>query len=449
MKALDIALKDLSQSFRSMFSVVFMFGIPILMTGLFYFLFGGMRNEDGNEFNLPQTLVQVANLDQGSPYFNIEAMGEMGAQMGEAGLQVAGAETMGGVVVNLLQSEAFAELLVVEVAAGPASARAAVDQGRAGVAVIIPENFTAALIEEGKTAAITLYQDPTLTLGPQIVHAMIGLMVEYLSGTKVGMQVVVDQLQENGQSVDGARAQQIAMTFLQQAMGGSQASTEMGATPLVAVRNPQGSNQEKANTFELIIRGVMSGMMVFYAFFTGGATAQSIITEDEKGTLPRLFTTPTPHSTVLTGKFLSVGLTILVQVMVLLIFGRLVFAVQWGDLLSVALATVGLVIISSTCGLFVISLLKNSRQAGVVFGGVFTTTGMIGLIKVFAGGAPNLPKALDTASLLVPQGWAMRAFTQAMDGKPLQQVLMTLTVVLVWSAVFFAVGVWRMQKRFA
>ncbi len=33
--------------------------------------------------------------------------------------------------------------------------------------------------------------------------------------------------------------------------------------------------------------------MIFYAFFTGTSTAQSILKEEEERTLPRLFTTPT------------------------------------------------------------------------------------------------------------------------------------------------------------
>ena len=51
----------------------------------------------------------------------------------------------------------------------------------------------------------------------------------------------------------------------------------------------------------------MGGMTIFYAFFTGTSTAQTILREDEDGTLPRLFTTPTSQATVLGGKFLAVG----------------------------------------------------------------------------------------------------------------------------------------------
>ena len=61
MKAFDIAVKDLTRSFRSAFAVIFMFGVPLLVTGMFYFMFGNMANNGG--FNLPKTKVIIANMD--------------------------------------------------------------------------------------------------------------------------------------------------------------------------------------------------------------------------------------------------------------------------------------------------------------------------------------------------------------------------------------------------
>jgi len=51
MKAIDIALKDLTRSFRSAFALVFMFGVPLLMTGMFYFMFG---NSSSGNLQLPR-----------------------------------------------------------------------------------------------------------------------------------------------------------------------------------------------------------------------------------------------------------------------------------------------------------------------------------------------------------------------------------------------------------
>ena len=69
MKILDIALKDMTRSFRSFFAIMFMFIVPLLVTGMFYFMFGNIA--DSGEFNLPKTKVVIANLDQGGPRFQV------------------------------------------------------------------------------------------------------------------------------------------------------------------------------------------------------------------------------------------------------------------------------------------------------------------------------------------------------------------------------------------
>ena len=51
MKILDIALKDLKHIFKSIFSLVMMFGAPLLITGLLYFAFGGLAS--GNQTYQP------------------------------------------------------------------------------------------------------------------------------------------------------------------------------------------------------------------------------------------------------------------------------------------------------------------------------------------------------------------------------------------------------------
>ncbi|UCC51470.1 MAG: ABC transporter permease, partial [Anaerolineaceae bacterium] len=194
---------------------------------------------------------------------------------------------------------------------------------------------------------------------------------------------------------------------------------------------------------------ILGGTMVFYAFFTGANVLYTILTEQEKGTLQRLFTTPTSHLIIFSGKFIAALLILAVQVAVLLTFGNLVFDIQWGDPLPVAIAAAGLILIAATTGLFLVSLLKNPRQASLIFGGLLTLTGMLGLFSVFTTGSPNTPALLDTVSLLVPQGWAMRTFRQAMGGSALADIVLTFAVILLWSALFFFIGQRRLRRRFS
>ena len=435
MKALDIALKDLTRSFRSAFAVVFMFGVPLLVTGMFYFMFGNVAENGG--FNLPRTKVIIANMDQGGPKFQVNPKNVPGGRK---------AKTMGDLIVNILQSDEMTDLIEVSFAANPQAARSSVDNQQAQVALIIPSDFSKqfADVREGK-AVIEFYQDPTLTIGPAIMRSILNRFLDSMGGVKIAINVFMDEADQSKYAQIG----QVVQGYLDTSL----ALSENLEGELLDVRAPSNSSQNKAeekqNALLSIITPIMGGMMVFYAFFTGTSTAQSILKEEEERTLPRLFTTPTRQVTILTGKLLSVFMTVCAQVIVLLIAARLIFGIQWGELLSVTLTAIGIIFSAASFGIFVNSFLKDTKQAGVLFGGVLTVTGMVGMISIFAMNSPGAARLGDTVSLLVPQGWAIRGLLQSMNGEAVSTVLVTMFVMLAWSAVFFSVGVMRFNKRYA
>jgi len=444
MQVLDIALKDLRQSFRSFFALAFMFGVPILVTGMFYFMFGGGGGEDEG-FNLPRTFLSVVNLDQGSQDLSGSGLSpEFANRLTQAGIDPASAGSMGEVLLDFLRSDSLAEILEVSIVPDEASARKAVESGEVDVLLVIPENFSQAVTTPGVRASLELYQDPALTLGPGIVKSIVSQFIDGLAGTKIGIEVVLGQLTQAGVPIDGSLVEEVLLGFL---AAPDQSGSE--DSQLLVARGPVGGGQARGNSGLAGILGpIMGGMMVLYAFFTGAASAQTILTEAEKGTLPRLFTTPNPQATILTGKYLSVFLILSVQVTVLLLFARYVFGIYWGQPLPVLLVALGLILLASTCGLFLISFLKNSRQAGVVFGGVLTFSGMIGIMSVFTASSPAASGVTDVVSLFVPQGWSMRTVELAMGSAPIQELLIFLGGVLVWSWVFFGVGILRLRRRF-
>jgi ABC-2 type transport system permease protein len=423
MKVVDIALKDLRRSFRSGFALVFMFVMPLLTAGVIYFAFGGLVSGEAG-FEVPVTSVRVVNLDQPPP--------QIGFSSGE-------------LLAEFLQSEELSDLLAVTTAPDESSARAAVDQQEAEVAVIIPTDFTAtALDQEGQTA-VTLYHDPTLTLGPAIVKGIVGQFVDSFSGASIAAAVAAAQSSEHGIVYDQVALQEVATRYsawalnLGEALSGSE-------SPLVALRQPPGGGQQ-ANEMAAMMARIVIAMAIFYAFFTGASAAQSILTEDEEGTLPRLFTTPTPRAVILGGKFLSIFLMVIVQVIVTLIAGAIIFDIRWGDFLPVAGAVVALVTSAAGFGLFLISFLKNSRQAGIVMGGVLTVTGMAG--GLMTSGFPNPPGFVQTLSIVVPQGWSLRGWLQVLEGSGYSDLTLSLLVTTGIGAVLFAVGALVFRRRYA
>jgi ABC-2 type transport system permease protein len=428
MKILDIAIKDMTRSFRSAIALAFMFGVPLLVTGLFYFMFGNIANQD--EFSLPRTKVIIANLDQGGPKM------QAGTENIPGGLK---ADTLGELMVNILHSEDMSSLLEVTLARDAASARAAVDTQQAQVAVIIPADFSHQFADLYGKATVEFYQDPTLTIGPSIVKSILNQFMDRISGIKIAVDLALDQ----SETVDYALIGEV----IQQYLGSKTMQSKNLNEALLDVRPPVKAQTEE-NPIRRILGPIMGGMMIFYAFYTGTASAESILREEEERTLPRLFTTPTSQATILSGKFLAVFTTVLVQVIVMIAAARLIFGIEWGSPVSLALVVVGLVPTASAFGIFVNSMLKNTKQGGIVFGGVLTLTGMIGMISIFAMNSPAAAQLGDSVSLLVPQGWAVRSLLQAMNQQPVSDLMMTLLVLLAWSALFFIVGVWRFTRRY-
>ncbi len=428
MKALDIALKDLTRSFRSAFAIVFMFGIPLLMTGMFYLMFGTSTN---GGLQLPKTSVIIANLDEGGPRFQTSEKNFPGGKK---------TRTLGELVVNVLESDELADLVQVAMASSGEAARAAVDGQKAQVAVIIPPDFSKSFADPDKQSTIEFYQDPTLTIGPEIIRSILNRFMDGMAGVKIVLNVFLDEAAPSDANLAGQVVQQYLDSSLVQTKDLAAALLDTRSSTAVAP-------QRDDNLLRQIVGSITAGMLIYFAFFTGASAAQSILREEEEYTLPRLFTTPTPRGVILSGKFLSVFLTVLVQVIVLLVAARLIFGVQWGEPAPVILAAVSTVFCAASFGICINSFLKNARQGSAVFGVVITLTGILGMLTVIASGSPTASQ-VGTVSLLVPQGWAVKGLVAAMNGAQLAEMISTALALVAWGIVFFVVGVWRFNRRY-
>lgn len=422
MKVLDIAFKDTVRSFRSGFMLVMMFVAPLLITGLIYFAFGSPQS---GGLILPVTRVQLVNLDRPDDQSGLAA---------------------GQMLLDRLQDESLAKLLHVTIASDEASARAAVDRREADVAIIIPAAFTTAIVTTNSQAAVTLYHDPTLSIQPGLVKVLIGDFIDGFVGAKIALDVAGDQLRARGVALDDTASRSFVQRFVDWLQTLSHGDTSETATAVLVARSPS-NVAASANLQSSMVASVMMGMLIFFAFFTGSASASSIVYEDEEGTLARLFTTPTSQATILGGKFGAVLLTVSLQAGVLLVAAGLIFRIHWGDPLTVALAMFGLVVAASGFGILIMSFVKTTRQSGPVQGALVTLTGMLG--GLFTTWVVSLPAALDTLTLTMPQGWALRSWKLALAGAPPDEAFMWVAVLVAMGTVFFVVGVRLFRKRFA
>ncbi|MBM3330401.1 ABC transporter permease [candidate division WOR-3 bacterium] len=412
MTEIHIAGKDLRGSLRSRFFIGVAVLVPLLVTSLFFFAFGGRVSEVGKGPGMAPVRVVVVNEDAG-------------------GLQ------LGRLVVSALSSPQLREILSCAELSDTAMARHALSRRQADLAVIIPAGFSSAVTDSAGRAEVLLLCDPVRTVGPSIVQGVLQRVLDGMSGTRILLNTYRIAVKEAGVTPDS----RVVAGLVQQ----YRAAAEVGAAAL-SVRAP-GAGEDISAMFRRMMAGIFAGLMVFFAFYTGAYTALSLVREHEEGTLARLFTTPAGRARILGGKMLSVVATVGVQATLLILASTFLFGLRWGQPGSSALALVGTVAATSGFGVMLASFIKTTRQGGPVLGGGLSVAGMLG--GLFTQAVPSMPAAFNKVALALPQGWVIRGWNLAIAGRPPADLLVPFGVMLAWGAVCFAVGALVFRRRFA
>ncbi len=448
-----IAAKDLRGALRSRFFIGIAVLVPLLVTSLFFFAFGGRVREVGKGPGMAPVRTVVVNEDKGSMQ-------------------------LGRLVTSALSSPQLRGLLYCQEMIDTTQARLALAKRRADVAVIIPPGFSAAVTEGSGRAEVVVLADPTKTIGPAVVQAVLQRLLDAFSGSTILMNTYRSAAESVGKSSErdisgaGTGATKARNTRNESARGATspfhsafvssgptasdsaviagmmqqyQAVARSEAAPL-SVRSP-GAGQDVSALFRRMMSGIFAGLMIFFAFYTGAYTALSLVREHEDGTLARLFTTPVGRARILGGKMLSVVGTVAVQATVLVVASTLLFGLSWGKAGSVLLALVGTVVATSGFGVMLASFIRTTRQGGPVLGGGLSVAGMLG--GLFTQAVPSMPAAFNRVALCLPQGWVMRGWNVAIAGRSSAEMLVPFGVMIAWGVVCFIIGVMVFRRRFA
>ena len=242
---------------------------PLGLAALLGFAFGG-----GQSFDIAATKVVVANLDKG------------GAEPGQ---------NAGAAIQKILASKDLSDILAAKTATSAAAAQKAVDSGDAEVAVIIPADFTSVVYgsDPAATSQVELYENPTAEIGGSIVEGVVGQVLADFNGARAAAAGAVALRDTGGPSASvGSRPRRRDVHPRGRRLGraaGHPALTKVG----------------KSGADVSVTGSILSGMMIFFMFFGAANVARTILTEDRDGTMPRLFTTPTRHGTIIAGKFVG------------------------------------------------------------------------------------------------------------------------------------------------
>jgi len=187
---------------------------------------------------------------------------------------------------------------------------------------------------------------------------------------------------------------------------------------------------------------------VLFVFLTAGTTALAIYTEKRIGTFRRLLTAPIAKGELLAGKAIPNLIIVILQIVVIFGTGVVLLPLLGLDRISLgehpsALIAVSVLVAlcSTSLGLLIAALARTESQITAIaqmalwvmaaLGGAFIPTWVMG-------------EFLGSIGKLVPQYWAIEAFTNVMvRGQGLAEIGTELAVLAGFTVVFSAVALWR------
>jgi ABC-2 type transport system permease protein len=149
--------------------------------------------------------------------------------------------------------------------------------------------------------------------------------------------------------------------------------------------------------------------LVLFVFMTGMLTSAGLVHSRQLGVTRRMLATPVRPSAVVGGQALAMYLVVLVQAVVLLAVGGVLFGVHWGDPIGVALLVLAVTAGGTASGVLLGTVARTPEQAISIAVPAGIALGMLGGCMwslEFVG------PTMRFIGHLVPQAWAMDGFVR-------------------------------------
>lgn len=463
-KAWLIARKDLIIRFRDGWGLLFLVLTPLALTTIMGLAFGG---SDDNIANL-RIPVAIVNHDQGldSAAFGLGGAAQftlptsLFAASGvatitdatQAGFPAEGLNFGQVLVDQVFTSAGLQTLLQTTVVTDESAARAAVAAGTTYCCVItLPPTFTQALIT-GQKLEIPLYSDPARNISAQIVESVLKQVVGQFSSGSALFQLSLAQLASSGRLNEIKSVDELTALFTQIGAQLGMTNTSTVSNSATVTETFSGNSLLQLTTLDVtgtevafnILAFFVPAMAIIFLGFGASQGVRSILVEEEMGTFARLNAGPLSNAVILSGKLIGVFVISALQFGVLLLAGRFLFNVQWGDPLAVVVLAIVTVLAFTGLGLLIASFARDQGQANTL-----ATT--INLIFSLIGGSllplNTFPLWLQRVAQLTPNYWGMAGFTKLAIGQGLPALTAEISALTLISVVLFGAGLLFYQRR--
>ncbi|MBY7142169.1 ABC transporter permease [Virgibacillus sp. NKC19-3] len=162
-----------------------------------------------------------------------------------------------------------------------------------------------------------------------------------------------------------------------------------------------------------IILSIVPGYTVMFVFFILINMAEAVLRDRNLGMTARIASTPLSPYLYLLGKWIPNMIIVFIQIVILLLFGKLVYNIPLEQPFYLLLLAVFLTFTVTGIGL-ALALLVKTNNMGIAI------TQVVALGGGFLGGQmmplETMPAFMQTISKFLPQFWAHQGFQEAMKG---------------------------------
>ncbi len=299
----------------------------------------------------------------------------------------------GGQLAQVLRRDVIGSLEDAGVAAitdapTETAARAAVEDGTADAAFLVPAGFTQA-IQAGQAVTLEVVGAQDAGLATEIARAVAQRFGDGVVTVQLAMATAIDL--RGPLTPDPAFQARIL------------AAASSAAAPIALV-------DETAELRQLTLPAYFSASMaILFLFFAAQIGLVTLFEERRQGTLARILAGPVRPWTVLAGKTIGSFVLGVISMAVLVIATSLLINADWGPPLGVILMLVAAVVAAVGISTLVISFTRTPEAAGAASSAVAITLAVLGGSFTPTATAPDL---MSTIALATPHGWFMRGLAE-------------------------------------
>lgn len=401
-----LVAKDLKRKRRSPLGLIAALAFPLLFSGLIALAFG-------RGGGIPKVRMLVANEDDG---------------------------LLAGFVASAFtsqQASAYFDAKTVERDAGVAM----IDQGQASALLTIPKGFTNDVLD-GKRVTLTLLENPSEGILPQIAEQTAGAIADVLDGGRRVFDGPISQLTpllKDGRSPADADIVAISLAVKR----GIEGLSGIVNPPVIALDSemfggPKPESKGGGDAPGTIFLVVLPGVAVYGLFLVADQGMRDVMTERTLGTLRRQLAGPVKPGTVILAKAAFTGVLAAGAILVMATVGGLVLNASV-SLVGFLLVSAALVLAVTGTSAAIYGLARTERQAATLGNMIFLLMGFMGggFIRV-----DSLPPSLRGIAPLTPLYWATQGYRTLLGkGAGAADVLRHTSILATMGVVLLLVGV--------